>query len=73
MPLPTRNKKGITPAQQAELERLRYEVKRKDDKGLHDTVHHYHLRQLESELGLIPAKKDLRAQTNEVTNGEPDL
>lgn len=64
---------GISPEKQRQLEDLRYAVKRCEDKGLTDTAHHEMLKRLESELGLIPGKKDLRDQTDEVNNGESNL
>ena len=61
--------KQLTPEKAEQLEQLRREVKRFDDKGLHDTAHHEMLARLESELGLIPDKKDTRDTTIEVNNG----
>lgn len=66
----TRSK--LPPEQQAELERLEKEVKRFDDKGLHDTVHHEMLKRLRAELGLIPARK-IEEQKDGLSNGKQDL
>ncbi len=61
------NKKTeITPEKSAELERLRYQVRRCEDKGLMNTAHHEMLARLEAELGIVKEKE-------EVTHGEQDL
>ena len=67
-----RNKKGITPDQQAQLDALRYQVKRCEDKGLTDTAHHEMLARLEKSLGLIPAGK-IEDKKDEVINGKQNL
>jgi hypothetical protein len=67
-------KKHSIPLEKAEqLELLRYQVKRFEDKGLHDTAAHEMLSRLEAELGLIPDKKDTRETKDEVSNGKSNI
>jgi hypothetical protein len=64
--------KNIPLEKVAELERLRANVAHAEAHGQHDTCHHTMLERLETELGLIPGKKELRDQ-DEVNNGEPNI
>ena len=65
--------KQLPPEKLEELERLRANVRHAEAHGQTDTAHHVMLNRLEVELGLIPGRKELRDEPNEVTNGEPDL
>ena len=65
--------KSAPPEKLEELERLRYQVKRFEDKGLMDTAAHEALKRLEAELGLITSGKTEGPKEDEVNNGESDL
>jgi hypothetical protein len=56
---------------QADLDRLREQVRHAEDHDQRDTCHHVMLARLESELGLIPARKI--EEQKDVTNGEQNL
>ena len=65
---PLRNKAIIPLEKQQQLDALRYQVKRFEDKGLTDTAAHESLARLEAELGLIPARKN-EGTKDEVNDG----
>ena len=64
--------KQAPPEKLEQLEQLRYQVKRFEEKGLFDTAAHEMLKNLERELGLIPAER-LEVPKHEVNNGESNL
>lgn len=71
--MPSRNSKHtLTDEQQAQLAALRYQVKRFEDKGLMNTAAHEALTRLETELGLIPARKT-EVQKDEVNDGKSNI
>jgi hypothetical protein len=54
---------------QADLDRLREQVRHAEDHDQYDTCHHAMLARLESELGLIPARK-IEDKKEDVNHGE---
>jgi hypothetical protein len=61
----------IPSERQADLDRLREQVRHAEGHDQHDTCHHIMLARLESELGLIPARKI--EEQKDVDNGEQNL
>ena len=64
--------KNIPPEKLEQLESLRESVRKAESKGNTNTAHHEMLERLETELGLIPARK-IEDIADEVENGRQDL
>jgi hypothetical protein len=62
--------RNVPPETVDELERLREQVRHAEAHDQRATVHHELLARLESELGLIPTKKESRETKDEVEDGK---
>jgi hypothetical protein len=60
--------RNVPPEKVDELDKLRQQVAHAEAHDQHGTVHHEMLQRLESELGLIPNKKETRETPSEVNN-----
>jgi tellurite resistance protein len=65
--------KNAPPEKLEQLEVLRASVAKAESKGNFDTAHHEMLHRLETELGLIPARKTEGSTPDEVNDGESNL